>query len=234
MILNEDFFNDIEIKDEDLTDEEPNLTEEPAKEYNEKTSKELLKHKISESEMVLMIYIHGFNGEFDIWHIIERIMKRLKYMFNIYNINLSEPFITDGDTSFDILENKNFPFFYTIIQHEGCNLYFPERKLREYELDEIMNDYLELFVFLDKKIPVFKTARSAYNFLIGLDKCLWKDITDSINDCIRWCDIYDIDNVNIDNGDEIISTYSNSYIHNDDATKMYKSVLNIVPKKVAK
>ena len=36
MILNEDFFNDIEIKDEDLTDEEP------VKEYNEETSRELL------------------------------------------------------------------------------------------------------------------------------------------------------------------------------------------------
>ena len=54
MILNEDFFNDVEIKDEDLT------IEVPAKEYNEKTSRELLEHKISESEMVLEIFISNF------------------------------------------------------------------------------------------------------------------------------------------------------------------------------
>lgn len=54
MILNEDFFNDVEIKDEELTVEEPNL---PVEEYNVKTSRELIEHKISESEMVLMIYI---------------------------------------------------------------------------------------------------------------------------------------------------------------------------------
>ena len=52
MILNEDFFNDVEIKDEDLAAEL-----QPIEEYNEKTPRELIEHKISESEMVLMIYI---------------------------------------------------------------------------------------------------------------------------------------------------------------------------------
>ena len=212
MILNEDFFNDIEINDEVLTDDEP--VEEPAKEYNEKTSRELLEHKMSESEMILMIYIdtYYFNKPFDIWHRIERIMKRLKYMFDIYNINLSEPFITYGGIgSINILEDKKIPDNYTIIQHEGCNLYFPERKLRIYEPDEIITkrDY-DLFVFLDKKLPVFKTARSAYNFLIGLDKCLWKDVTDPKDERFRNCDFY-----YINDDPEIIKRNSFSTSYND-------------------
>ena len=230
MILNEDFFNDVEIKDEDLTVEEPNPT---LKEYNEKTSRELIEHKISESEMYLNIKTFKFHGQYNIWHIIERVMKRLKYMLDIYNISISEPFITYTGVGYGILKYKKFLDNYTIIQHKGCNLYFPEDKLREYGPDEtIKNESLELFVFLDKKIPVFKTAKSAYNFLIGLDKCIWKDITDSEDECFRWCDFYDIDDVY--NGDGIISTYynSNSYV-TDDGSEIYKSVLNIVPEEVA-
>ena len=236
-ILNESYFDDIEVKDEDLTDEEPDLT---LKEYNEKTSKKLIKSKISESEIVLMIEIHMkyFKGQFNIWHRIERIMKRLKYMFNIYNINLSEPFITYEEISYQILKNKKFPDKeenYTIIQHEGCNLYFPEDKLREYGPDKTLkNGVPKVLVFLDKKLPVFKTARSAYNFLIGLDKCLWKDITVLKDDCFRWCDFfYDIDNAY--NGNEIFTTFSfkNSYIHND-GTWIYDNVLKLVPEELAK
>ena len=234
MILNEDFFNDIKIKDEDLTTEVPNLTH---KEYNVKTSRELIEYEISESEMVLKILINFFNGKCNnICHRIERIMKRVKYMFDIYNINISEPFITYSDISFEILKDKKFPnknANYILIQHEGCNLYFPEDKLRTYGPDEtVKDDIFEAFVFLDKKLPVFKTAKSAYNFLIGLDKCLWKDVTDPKDECFRWCNFYDIDNVYVNK--QIIETFcdSNSYV-NDDATRMYKSVLNIVPEELA-
>ena len=227
MLLNEDFFNDIEIKDEDLTAEVP--VEEPAEES--KTPRELIEHKVSESEMFLTIRIIHFRGEFDIWHRIERIMKRVKYMFDIYNINISEPFLTYKDVSFKILKDKEFPNNCTLIQHKGCNLYFPEDKLRKYEIDEVMNSELNLFVFLDKKIPVFKTARSAYNFAISLDKCLWKDVTDK-KDNFRWCDFYNIDNVY--NGDGIITTrsFENSYVTGD-GNYIYKSVLNIVPEELA-
>ena len=236
MILNKNFFDDIEIKDEDLTTEEPNLI---LKEYNKKTSRELIEHKMSESEMVLVIHINQFNRECNnIWRRIEHIMKRLKYILDIYNINinLSEPFITYSELSFDILKDKKFPDKkdnYTIIQHEGCNLYFPEDKLRKYGSDiTIKSENLEVFVFLDKKLPVFKTAKSAYNFAVSLDKCLWKDITDPKDDCFCWCDFYDIDNVY--KGDGIISTYSlkNSYIHND-GIWIYRSVLHLVPKELA-
>ena len=214
MILNEDFFNDIEIKDEDLTTEDPYLN---VKEYNVKTPRELIEYEKSESEMVLVIYINNFlHGQFNIWRRIERIMKRLKYMFNIYNINLSEPFITYEDISFKILRNKKIPDKkqnYILIQHKGCNLYFPEDKLRKYGTDGIIEkDILEVFVFLDKKISVFTKARSAYNFLIGLDKCLWKDITDPKDDCFQWYALYNINKNKICDG-EVIGSYSscNSY-----------------------
>ena len=228
IILNEDFFNDVEIKDEDLT------IEEPAKEYNEKTSRELIEHKMSESEMVLMIHINTscYHIQFNIWHRIERIMKRLKYMLNIYNISISEPFLTYKDDSRKILKDKKFPDDYTIIQHKGCNLYFPECRLREYEPDQIINDVdLELFVFLDKKISVFTIARSAYNFAISLDKCIWKDVTNFNDDCFRW---YKLHNINkISNNSEIIESHfdSNRY---DGAIFIYKSVLHLVSEELSK
>ena len=227
MILNEDFFNDIEIKDEDLT------VEQPIEEYNEKTSRELIEHKISESEMVLMIYIDldQFHGQYNIWHRIEHIMKRLKYMFNIYNINLSEPFITLSSISYKILKYKEYPVDYTIIQHEGCNLYFHEDEFREYGPDKVILDGdLKLFVFLDKKLPVFKTARSAYNFAINLDKCLWKDVTNPKDECFISCNFYGINDVYTD----VINSFasSNSYVNND-GTQIYESVLNIVPEELA-
>ena len=222
MILNEDFFNDIEIKDEDLTAEQP------------KTSRELIEHKISESEMFLMIYIDldQFHELYNIWHRIERIMKRVKYMFDIYNINISEPFLTYRDVSFKILKDKEFPDNYSLIQHGGCNLYFSKDELREYGLDKvIMNRELELFVFLDKKLPVFKTARSAYNFALNLDKCIWKDITNPKNECLYWYDLYNINDVHNSSG--LIRSYadSNSYV-NDIADMIYRSVLKLVPEEL--
>ena len=233
MILNEDFFNDVEIKDDDLTAEEP--VEEPDKEYNEKTSRELIEHKISESEMVLMIDIIDFHGQFDIWHRIECMMKRLEYMFNIYNINISEPFITYNKLSFDILIHKKIPDKkdnYIIIQHKGCNLFFPENKLREYGPDETIRDeMLELFVFLDKKIPVFKTARSAYNFLIGLDKCLWKDATKKVD--FRWCESYDIDNVHKNGRTILTHSWENTYV-NDYARNIFYNIIRLVPEELGK
>ena len=221
MILNEDFFNDVKIKDEDLTAEIPNLTH---KEYNVKTSRELIEHEISESEMVLMINIYKFSEECDTWHKIERIMKRLKYMFDIYNISISEPFITYSGISFKILKDKKFPDDYTIIQHKGCDLYFEESILRKYRPDKvIMKDDLNLFVFLDKKLPVFKTARSAYNFVISLDKCLWKDVINPKDECFSWYGLYNIDDIYY--GNELICSYSssNSYVNND-GNWIYKSV----------
>ena len=223
MILNEDFFNDIEIKDEDLTNDEP------------KTPRELIEHKISESEMVLIIriiYRDKFqDGRFNIWSRIERMMKRLEYMLNIYNINISEPFITYRPNFFYILRDKKIPDNYTLIQHKGCNLYFPENKLREYGPDKtIEEEYLELFVFLDKNVPVFKRAMSACNFAISLDKCIWKDVTNPKDDCFSWYKLYHIDDVD----SSVIKSYFgyNSYI-NDDGYWIYKSVLNIVPEEVA-
>ena len=237
MILNEDFFNDVEIKDEDLTVEEP--AEKPTEEYNEKTSRELIEYKMSESEMLLFISIM-YPENFNIWRRIERVMKRLKYMFDIYNINinLSEPFIMYASISSDILKDKEFPDKkdnYTIIQHEGCNLYFPEDKLRKYGPDKTVKDeVLKVLVFLDKKVPVFKTARSAYNFAINLDKCFWKDNTDSGNECFYSYGLYNINKNKICNGGKVIESYSfnNSYV-NDYAIWIYNGVLNIVPKEVA-
>ena len=234
MILNEDFFNDIEIKDDVLTAEEP--AEKYVEQYNEKTSRELIEHNMSESEMVLRIDIFKFPEEFDIWHRIECMMKRLKYMLNIYNINISEPFVTYRHLYFDILKHKQFPdkkYDYTIIQHEGCNLYLPEDKLREHGPDKVIMDepYEVLFVFLDKKLPVFKTAMSAYNFVIGLDECFWKDVTDPKGECFRRCGFYDINDVYMTGS---INSYSdnNSYVNND-GNQIYKSVLNIVSKELA-
>ena len=225
MILNEDFFNNVEIKDDDLT------VEQPVEEYNEKTSRELLEHKISESEMILEIYItDNFHGQYNIWHRIEHILKRLKYMFDIYNINLSEPFITYERVYQEMLEDKTFPDDYTIIQHKGCNLYFPEDELREYEPDKILDKKeLKLFVFLDKKIPVFKTARSAYNFVNNLNKCIWKDVTDFNGECFNWYGLYkrnDFDyDVNVI-GDSCIF-YINNYADN-----MFDSIIKIVSEEV--
>ena len=165
---------------------------------------------MSESEMVLTIRINYFYGDFDIWHRIERIMKRVKYMFDIYNINISDPFLMCNS----ILNYKYFPDNYTIIQHKGCNLYFPEDELREYGPDKvIMKKILEVFVFLDKKIPVFKTAMSVYNFAVRLDKCIWKDITNDRFGCFNWYGLYNINDVYTD----VINSFasSNSYINND-------------------
>ena len=220
MILNEDFFNDIEIKDEDLTVEQS------------KTPRELLEHKMSESEMVLMINIFKIREGFDIWYRIKRMMKILKYMFNIYNINISEPFLTYTEDVFDILRYKKFPDDYTIIQHKGCNLYFEESALRKYGPDKvIMKDVPYLFVFLDKKIPVFTTARSAYNFVNNLNKCIWRD-PNYDDGCFSWYGLYNINDVYFEHW--LINGYSFSFSYiNNDGTWIYNSVLNIVPKELA-
>ena len=228
MILNEDFFNDVEIKDEDLNAEEPNLT---VGEPNEKTLRELIEHNMSESEMFLWIRINLFYNSANIWHRIKRIMKRLKYMFDIYNISISEPFLTYDVVYLKKLEDENFSDDYTFIQHEGCILYFPEDELKKYGPDgAVMDEELNLFVFLDKKIPVFTTARSAYNFVNNLNKCIWKDATNQYeNECFEWYDFYN----NINDFDAMFGIrYVNLY-ENDNADNMFDSIKKLVPEELA-
>ena len=180
--------------------------------------------------LVISIDTFAFHIQFNIWHRIECVMKRLKYLFGIYNINLSESFLMYEDVSLRILKNKKFPVNCTLIQHEGCNLYFPEDELRKYGPDKvIMKKYLKLFVFLDKKLPVFNRARNAYNFLIGLDKCLWKDITDPKNDCFDRCDLYNINELHYN----LIGSLSesNSYV-NDSGREIFYNIIRLVPEEL--
>ena len=228
MILNEDFFNDIEIKDEDITTEEPNL---PAIEPNKNTLRELIEHNMSESEMFLWIRINLFYNPVNIWHRIKRIMKRLKYMFDIYNINLSEPFLTHDIVYLKKLKDENFSDDYTFIQHEGCILYFPEDELRKYGPDGVvMDEELNLFVFLDKKVPVFTTARSAYNFINNLNKCIWKDAANQYEyECFEWYDFYN----NINDLDAVFGIHYMKLYENDNADNMFNSIKKLVPEEVA-
>ena len=230
MLLNEDFFDDIEIKDEDLTAEEPILT---AIEPNENTLRELLKHKITESEMFLWIRINLFYNPVNIWHRIKRIMKRLKYMFDIYNINLSEPFLTYDIIDLKQLEDEKFSDDYTFIQHDGCILYFPKDELRKYGPDgAVMDEELNLFVFLDKKIPVFKTARHAYNFVNNLNKCIWKDATNQYEyEYFEWYDFYN--NINENDLYPVCGIHYVKLYENDNADNMFDSIKKLVPEEVA-
>ena len=85
MFINEDYFNDVEIKDEDVTADDNNIND---KKYND--AKALDNYLTSKYKQCIIIKLDTLSSCYDFEEIDNRyispIIKRLQYIFNVYDI----------------------------------------------------------------------------------------------------------------------------------------------------
>ena len=95
MILNEDYFKDLEITDEDIIEDDINDVGEPK---HELTVEEL--HKLPEQYNCICIEIRQYNNSdttFIQTTLLPRLFKRLNVIFDLYGIEHSEYILTSED-----------------------------------------------------------------------------------------------------------------------------------------
>ena len=187
MILNEDFFDDIEIKDDDLkNDSEQEL-------YNSKDIKSLITDMFSSYKQCLCFEFstpfdentHTQNlfdkNKKDNWNLFDKTNKwdlfrdrirRACRLFDAYCIKYSEPLfctMTDWneirykefDNNWNIIDIKNNK---VIVNADNIDLY---KNLN-------LNNGLYAFMFID--LPVFNSAKGAYRFLYRMANSLYNMI----------------------------------------------------------
>ena len=176
MILTEDYFDDIEIKDSDLEDNSSTLSN-TASEPDD--AKLLLKHRFSEYSSFIEIFMNTYPyAPFDVytnysfWNSAERMIKRLNYMLDVYGIKHSEPFfVQERDWISDICYNGEINGYHMLDFKKKYRIVAPvgienPRTIRHTDI--------VMVVFFD--LPVFKTVKSGYKFIYNLSNSIWKDL----------------------------------------------------------
>ena len=165
MILNEDFFNDIEIH--------PYEPDEPDEDLRT-DAETVIKHKLSEYNSVLMVmmntYTHCPYCDNEFLHNVGHMTKRLDYMLDAYGMKYSKPFFIDDSTwdktEYDPAEISG----HHIISFDGCNIIVPKAIDNPETIDWTC---IVILMFFD--MPVFKTVKSGYYFNLKLLNSIWRD-----------------------------------------------------------
>ena len=213
MILNEDYFDNIDITDDDLESGKTEL-------YNTDVNKDtttLIKDMFSSYKQCLCfefstpfdenIYTHNWNlfDKTNKWNLFRNTIRRVCRVFDAYDIKYSEPlFCTmydwdeishgscDNLNIIDIENNKVL-----IKTNYSINKYYKHLALT--------SNGLIIFMFID--LPVFNSAKSAYRFLYRMANGLQNMILNNKRDAVA---VY---HLNKDNQEQ-------EYV-NDDNLKMY-------------
>ena len=178
MILNEDFFDGIELKDDDLkTDSESELNTD-----DNKDAKTLLKDMFSSYKQCLCF---RFSTPFDenrhtsVWNLFDKTNKwdlfrntirRVCNVFDVYayDIKYSEPFFCINPDWYEII-HKRSNINLDIINIENNKLIVNTDIIELYK-NLSPKDVLYAFMFID--LPVFNSAKSAYKFLYRMANSL--------------------------------------------------------------
>lgn len=157
MILNEDYFDDLEIKDEHIIDD-INDVDEPM----HKLTLEEVKKIPEQYNHCIAIVIKKINRDTTFFQtsLIPRIFKRLDTIFELYDIEHSEYVLTSWGRMKDCD---------TIVEFGDYQLF-----CEEYEEDKFINDtYKELYIYAYVNYPKF-TYKRAFHFLYTLFPNLYR------------------------------------------------------------
>ena len=177
MILNENFFDDIEIKDDELNSESELYTD------DSKDAKSLIKDMFSSYKQCLCFRFstpfdeNRCSQNFDVWNLFDKTnkwhffrnqIKRVCNVFDVYDIKYSEPFFC---TMFDWIDirRKNFYGDLDIINIENNKVIVYADNIKLYKHLTVENE-LNVTMFID--LPVFNSAKSAYGFLYRMANSL--------------------------------------------------------------
>lgn len=176
MILNEDYFNDIDIKNDDLESGETGLYNDTHKNKDMRT---LIKDMFSSYKHCLLFTISIPQSTRKSWNLFDKttewnfcrtVIKRMYHIFDAYDIKYSEPFFC---TNYDFVDIYNktaiydyFPNFINknlnIIDIENNRVIIDTDKIEKYKQLEPEND-LSMFMFVN--LPEFSTLKKSYRFI---------------------------------------------------------------------
>lgn len=162
MLLNEDYFKDIEITDEDI------INDDSAKSTgNDTQNPELLKQRLISSYQKCIKVRYSCNrnpitvNEF--FTVLHKILKRIHYVLDLYNAEY-ETYLADSTIGYS---NFNKMHIYNINGYNVLSTYKTEKRLKKE-----WNDGLNIIIFVN--FPAF-SYKQAYNFCTALTNSLWKD-----------------------------------------------------------
>lgn len=167
MFINEDYFNDVEINDEDVTADDNNINDNDAKALNN--------HLTSKYKQCIIIKLNTLS-DYDFEEIDNRyispIIKRLQYLFNVYDIEF-EYILRDETNPDDFMYNR--AYIYDLGNHKVFSFY---NKEEYYERD---CDELNIVLYLN--LPDFN-YKDSYNFIDRIRYAVWKN--DPVNYDVIW------------------------------------------------
>jgi hypothetical protein len=187
MILNEDFFDDIEINDDDLNSESELYTD------VNKDTKTLLKDMFSSYKQCLCFEFstpfdentHTWNlfdknkkDNWDLfdktnkWDLFRNTIRRVCNVFDAYGIKYSEPLFCTM-TDWNEIRYKEFDNNWNIIDIENNKVIVNTDNIDLYKNLYLTNG-LNAFMFID--LPVFNSVKGAYRFLYRMANSLYNMI----------------------------------------------------------
>lgn len=164
MLINEDYFKDIEISDNDIYDSENTVTD------NEYDPESLFNYLTSRYSHCMTICVRTV-GEQDIykveklWENLSQLFKRLNYLLNLYGIEYSEPIFLDKKRLRMCYKNYNK---FKIFDFKGFKVITIQSHLTIGTLNTI---YPTIYF----NLPEFNTLKNAYKFIVNLTKIIWYD-----------------------------------------------------------
>ena len=164
MILNEDYFDDIEITDDDIESSD-SIAISNNNEYA--TPEEWFADmKTRYTHCININFVNYYEKEKQTIDYIQFILKRVKYLFDAYGIEYSEPTLQDGVSYFsDSYKDCNFLDFY------GFKL--ATRFDNVAEALKSLSTYTAVIFF---NLPVIHSYKSACVFNNNIMKCLWNSV----------------------------------------------------------
>lgn len=162
MFINEDYFNDVEIKDEDVTADDNNIND---KKYND--AKALDNYLTSKYKQCIIIKLDTLSSCYDFEEIdnqyISPIIKRLQYLLNVYDIEYE--YILRDETEPDDFKYNNNAYIYDLGKHKVFSFY---------DMEEYYESVcVELNIVLYLNIPDFN-YKDSYNFINRICYAVWK------------------------------------------------------------
>lgn len=165
-IINEDYFNDVEIKDEDVTAAgNDSYDNNDNKCYAAKALDNHLTSKYKQCIIIKLNALSEYNFEEIDNQYISPIIKRLQYILHVYDIEY-EYILRDDSNPDEGMFIYNIAYIYDLGKHKVFSLYNNE------EYYEIECDELNIVLYLN--LPDFN-YKDSYNFIDRILYAVWKN-----------------------------------------------------------
>ena len=193
MILNEDYFDDLKLTDEDIESSD-GIAISHNNEYA--TPEKWFADMKSRYTHCININFVNSENEKETVEYIQFILKRVKYLFDAYGIEYSDPTLQDGVSNYfsDSYKDCNFLDFYGLKLVTRCDI--DAKALKS------LSTFTAVILF---NLPVIRSYKSACVFSNNIMKCLWNSVYENRIECFYIWDFKRINSYNTNWGSYIFN-----------------------------